>query len=174
MKVRKWKLSEESGVSFKELCQKYSQTCLLIYPYPRPKRRKSPCRDQVVAQTSSAKNAKTSARAVAKESAANLDLPAASSKPKLRDVEEVCLPLMNWRKIVGRDDNGSYVAFFVQKMEGKMLFAEKCAIIGEGAVIVSTHGCVVKSCSRVNTTAHLADLLQNVDQLTLCEGSSNG
>lgn len=81
---------------------------------------------------------------------------------------------MNWRKIVGRDDNGSYVAFFVQKMEGKMLFAEKCAIIGEGAVIVSTHGCVVKSCSRVNTTAHLADLLQNVDQLTLCEGSSNG
>lgn len=124
-----------------------------------PARRKLPCRDQVVAQTSSAKKAKTSASAVAEESAA---VPAASSKLTLREMEEVCLPSTNWRKTVGRDDDGSYVAFFVQKVEGKMLFVEKCVIIGEeGAVTVSTRGCIVKSCSRVNTIAQLAGLLQN-------------
>ncbi|XP_077544710.1 uncharacterized protein LOC144157857 [Haemaphysalis longicornis] len=142
---------------------------------PPPKRRKLPCRDQVVAQTSSAKKAKTSASAVAEESAANLDMPAASSKPTLREMEEVCLPSTNWRKIVDSDDDGSYVAFFVQKVEGKMLFVEKCVIIGElGAVTVSTRGCIVKSCSRVNTIAQLVGLLQNVDQLRVCVGSSNG
>lgn len=60
-------------------------------------------------------------------------------------------------------------------MEGKVLFVEKCVVIGdEGAVTVSTRGCVVKSCSSVNTIAQLVGLLQNVDQPRVCEGSSNG
>lgn len=154
-KVRKWNLIEGAVPKIFPNLPPYLSK-------PPARRRKLPCRDQVVAQTSSAKKAKTSASAVAEESAADLDVPAASSKLTLREMEEVCLPSTNWRKTVGRDDDGSYVAFFVQKVEGKMLFVEKCVIIGEeGAVTVSTRGCIVKSCSRVNTIAQLAGLLQN-------------
>lgn len=76
---------------------------------------------QIVAQTSSAQKAKTSANGAAEESAANLDVLAASSKPSLRDIEGVRFPLASWRKNVGRDYNRSYVFFVVvvvQKIEG--------------------------------------------------------
>lgn len=65
--------------------------------------------------------------------------------------------------------------FFVQKQTEKVLFVEKCVIIGEeGAATVSTRGCIVKSCRTVSTIAHLVGLLHNVDQLRMCAGSSNG
>lgn len=69
---------------------------------------------------------------------------------------------------------GVVTFFFVQKQTEKVLFVEKCVIIGEGAATVSTRGCIVKSCRTVSTIAHLVGLLHNVDQLRMCAGSSNG